>query len=390
MRILSFLLFFSILCVIGFALHYYFWVRLIKGPELGDPWTNIGRWSLVFFGVIVPISAVLSRALPRHLSSPLSWLGYIWMGTAFYLFLSTAATDIIRFIGDLLMKLSSEPILDEGRRQLVARIGASAAGLTAGAAVIVATRNATDIQVEEVHVVVPKLPKALDGINIVQMSDVHIGPLLERGFCEKIVGIANGLKPDLVAITGDLVDGSVEQLRPHVEPLGNLKGRMGNYFITGNHEYYSGARSWINEVRRLGLRPLENEHVLVGDESAKLVLAGVTDYSAGRFSASSAPSVENALKGVNEEHAVVLLAHQPKEIENAAAHKVDLQISGHTHGGQIWPFNVLVHLAQPYVAGLYRHNDDTQIYVNRGTGYWGPPMRLGSPAEITKLVLTSS
>jgi len=312
------------------------------------------------------------------------------MGTAFYLFISTAATDIVKFLGELLIKLSSEPILDEGRRQVVARIGASAAGLSAGAAVILATRNATDIHVEEVNIVIPKLPTKLDGMTIAQLSDIHIGPLLERGFCEKIVGITNGLRPDVVAITGDLVDGSVKQLRPHVAPLGNLKGKMGNYFITGNHEYYSGATSWLNEVRRLGIRTLENEHVLIGDDAASIVLAGVTDYTAGRFSPAAAPSVEKALRGTNNDQAVVLLAHQPKEIENAAAHNVSLQVSGHTHGGQIWPFNVLVHMAQPYIAGLYKHNEATQIYVNRGTGFWGPPMRLGSPAEITKLVLTSS
>jgi hypothetical protein len=284
----------------------------------------------------------------------------------------------------------SEPILNEERRKLLSRVTAGAAGLSAGAAAIIAVRGATDIKVEEVHIRLKRLPKALDGFTIVQMSDIHIGQTLERRFLEKIVRMTNDLKPDLVAVTGDLVDGSIAQLRDHVAPLSDLKSRFGSYFITGNHEYYSGAEAWIQEVQRLGLRSLQNEHVIIGDSDASFILAGVNDYSAGRFRAKDAPDLKKALVDTDPEHAVILLAHQPKEIENAAAAGVDLQLSGHTHGGQIWPFVHLVKLNQPYVAGLYEHDENTQIYVNRGTGYWGPPMRLGAPAEITKIILTSS
>lgn len=195
----------------------------------------------------------------------------------------------------------------------------------------------------------------------------------------------NALEPDVIAITGDLVDGTVEDLREHVAPLAGLRAKHGVYFVTGNHEYYSGVDAWIAELSRIGVRVLRNERVeiRVGDDA--IDLAGVDDFSARRVPGHG-PDLKRALEGRDPARELILLAHQPRAIEEASRLGVGLQLSGHTHGGQIWPWTYLVYLQQPYVSGLHRHGD-AQVYVSRGTGYWGPPMRLGADAEITKLTL---
>jgi predicted MPP superfamily phosphohydrolase len=261
-------------------------------------------------------------------------------------------------------------------------------GAVAGAGLVgaLALRRAlARVEVKEVAVRLAKLPAARHGTTIVQLTDLHVGPTIGRAFIEDIVRRTNDLRPDIIAITGDLVDGSVERLRHAVEPLRALKAPLGVYFVTGNHEYFSGADPWMDELRRLGIRVLRNERVTVGEGAAALDIAGIDDHSAGRLG--GAPSdLARALAGRDPARALILLAHQPKAVLEAGRLGVDLQLSGHTHGGQIWPFTYLVKLQQPYVAGLHQHGD-TQIYVSPGTGYWGPPMRLGTRAEITRLTL---
>jgi hypothetical protein len=229
----------------------------------------------------------------------------------------------------------------------------------------------------------------MDGTRIVQMCDLHIGGLLGRSFVEQVVAATNQLRPDVIAIVGDLVDGTVERLRPALEPLQDLRARYGAFFVTGNHEYYnaSGARAWMNEIERMGIRPLCNERVAIGSTPEGFDLAGVPDHSAFRFPQDGpGEDIGYAVAGRAPERAVVLLAHQPKAIDQAVLHGVDLQLSGHTHGGQIWPWGALVRLQQPFVRGLHRVGA-SQIYVSCGTGFWGPPMRMGAPAEITEIVL---
>jgi hypothetical protein len=228
----------------------------------------------------------------------------------------------------------------------------------------------------------------MNGFTLVQLTDIHVGPTIGRAFIETIVAHTNALNPDLIAITGDLVDGTVSELADAVAPLAALRARHGVYFVTGNHEYFSGATPWIAELTRLGIRCLRNERVSIGDGAASFELAGVDDRSGARFGEPGhGENLEKALAALDPAREVVLLAHQPKSVLTAARFGVGLQISGHTHGGQIWPFTYFVRLQQPFVAGLHRH-EGAQVYVSRGTGYWGPPMRLGAPAEITQLVLT--
>jgi uncharacterized protein len=204
---------------------------------------------------------------------------------------------------------------------------------------------------------------------------------------QKIVNAVNALKPDLIAVTGDVVDGSVRELRAHTAPLGQLHALHGAFFVTGNHEYYSGASAWTAEFSRLGLRVLLNEHAVIEHRGASLVIAGVTDFSSHHFDPSQHSDPRVALAGAPVEASVkILLAHQPRSADAAASAGYDLQLSGHTHGGQFWPWNLFVRLQQPFTAGLHRLND-LWIYVSRGTGYWGIPNRFGAPSEITRLRL---
>jgi predicted MPP superfamily phosphohydrolase len=240
--------------------------------------------------------------------------------------------------------------------------------------------------VVDVDVPLADLPPQLEGFTIAQISDIHVGPTIKRNFVEAIVDRVNRLGADMVAITGDVVDGSVPELAHHTEPLGRLESRHGTYIVTGNHEYYSGAHAWIRELRRLGTRVLMNEHVVLDHDGAKLAVAGVTDYSAHHFDPSHKSDPHAAVKGAPTGAPKVLLAHQPRSASSAADAGYDLQLSGHTHGGQFWPWNLFVRLQQPFTAGLNRLGG-MLIYINRGTGYWGPPMRFGVPSEITLIRL---
>jgi predicted MPP superfamily phosphohydrolase len=242
-------------------------------------------------------------------------------------------------------------------------------------------------RVVDVEVKLPNLPSSLHGFTIAQISDVHVGPTIKRRYVEAIVDAVNSLKADVIALTGDLVDGSVKDLSSHTAPFGRLSARHGTFFVTGNHEYYSGEPAWTAEFQRLGMRVLMNEHVVLTHQGSRVVLAGVADYSAHHFNPNQRSDPHRAIKDAPPDAgARILLAHQPRSAAAAAAAGFDLQLSGHTHGGQFWPWNHFVRLQQPFTAGLHRLND-LWVYISRGTGYWGPPKRLGAPSEITRLRL---
>ncbi|MFI5981403.1 metallophosphoesterase [Streptomyces sp. NPDC051555] len=270
------------------------------------------------------------------------------------------------------------------RRVFVARALAGAAVAAATTTVGYGTYGVLrGPKVKRVTVPLAKLPRAAHGFRIAVVSDVHLGPILGRAHTTRIVEAVNATQPDLIAIVGDLVDGSVHDLGSAAEPLARLRARHGSFFVTGNHEYFSGAQQWVDHVRELGLHPLENAR----QELPYFDLAGVNDV-AGE-SEGHGPDFDRALGGRDRDHrTAVLLAHQPIVIHDAVRHGVDLQLSGHTHGGQLWPGNYLAELANPTVAGLERYGD-TQLYVSRGAGAWGPPVRVGAPSDITVVQLAS-
>ena len=320
------------------------------------------------------------RTLPRNVAIPVSWVGYVWMGSMFLLLVLLWGGELARWSW---VKYASMASVDGGRREFLAQLlagGVGAVGLAlSGWGVWSAIRP---VEVKRVPIRLRKLPPRLNGLRLVQLSDMHVGLTIGRELVEDVVRKVNALEPDIVAITGDLIDGTVEDLGQAIAPLGGLRASLGTFFVTGNHEYYSGADSWLGFLRSLGIRALRNEHVELEKEGETIHVAGVDDWTAHQFGGDHGADMAGAMQGRDTTKPVVLLAHQPVQFEEAREHGVDLQISGHTHGGQIFPFGVLTRLVQPFLSGLHRRGD-SQIYVSSGTGYWGPPMRIAAPAEMT-------
>jgi uncharacterized protein len=256
------------------------------------------------------------------------------------------------------------------------------------------TRAATSVargthEIVDVEIRLAKLPKALDGFSIVQLSDLHVGLTIDRAFVQRVVDHTNRLSPDLVALTGDLVDGPVAELADEIAPLGSLRAKHGVFAVTGNHEYYAGADPWIEAITKLNVRYLRNQLVTIGNGDAAFDLAGVDDHGAHKYDGHG-EDLATATAKRDPNRALVLLAHQPRQIRRAHKHGVDLQLSGHTHGGQIWPWHYIVKIQQGgLLAGRYEYGG-SQLYVTRGCGYWGPPVRLLAPLEITRVVLRSA
>ena len=366
------------------------------------------RWKItIALGIVVtlfmPVLTIMLRRsgfynLGIHL---LTWIGYLGVGFLSFIFSYLVIRDLVwlplaglKMIKARILKpaptaAGSRQIENPSRRGFI--VNSMNYGIVAAAAVStgygIAEAKQTP-QVKSVPIKIDHLPPELEGFRIVQITDIHVSPTFRRASVEEIVAVVNTLDADIVVLTGDLVDGSVDQLGYDVAPLKQISSGSGNFFVTGNHEYYSGVIEWIEEVKRMGFTVLLNEHVVITRGQARLLLAGVTDYRGGNFLPSHRSDPQKALNGALQADAKILLAHQPKNIFDAAQAGYDLQISGHTHGGQFFPWNLLVGFAQPYVSGLHTHQN-TRIYVSRGTGYWGPPLRVGSPSEITLIKLVA-
>ena len=371
-----------VLTTLTWLVHRYAWARLVRDASWPAPWGAALTVAIVVLAALVPVAFAGMRWLPRALNGPVAWVAYTWLGFLLYLFLLTVLSDAGRGVASLLGALPSDP----DRRLFLSRMVAAGVGAASGLIGLGGLVNvARGYEVRRIRIPLTKLPASASGYRIVQLTDVHVGPTIGRAFVEGMVREANGLAPDLIVITGDLVDGSVKELRELVEPLRDLRARDGVFFVTGNHEYYSGADAWIAHVATLGIRVLRNERV---DVRGVFDLAGVDDASSRGMLPGHGQDVAKALEGRDPSRAVVLLAHQPKAVHDAHEHRVDLQLSGHVHGGQMVPFNWLARLQQPFIAGLHRLGD-TWVYVSTGTGYWGPPMRVGTGAEITHIELVS-
>ncbi|WP_180686593.1 metallophosphoesterase [Streptomyces gossypiisoli] len=427
--------------------NWYLWRRLFRDTTRRAGALRRAGAVLIGGGWVLAISALVAEraGAPFWLQQTLAWPGFLWLALSIYLLLAVVAGEVVRPLLRRFLErrdarkqvpapadvprpepipagappteavATEEPLSQEAplspdtplspdapvspeaeaptpaaepqspsRRLFVSRVIAGAAAVAAVGTVGTGTYGVLNGPgVKRVTVPLAKLPRAGHGFRIAVVSDVHLGPVLGRGFAQKVVDTINATQPDLIAVVGDLVDGSVQDLGPAAAPLAQLRARHGAYFVTGNHEYFSGAEQWVEQVRRLGLRPLENART----ELPWFDLAGVNDV-AGE-SEGQGPDYATALGDRDATRACVLLAHQPVQIHEAVKHDVDLQLSGHTHGGQLWPGNLLAAAANPTVAGLERYGD-TQLYVSRGAGAWGPPTRVGAPSDITVVELAST
>ncbi|MFF2127589.1 metallophosphoesterase [Streptomyces olivochromogenes] len=401
------------------GLYWYVWRRLVRDTTSGPGLARRAGTVVFVAGPVLMIAAVTAEraGAPFRLQQALAWPGFLWMALSIYLLLGVVAGEVVRPLLRRVVERRAAPsvavahpapvphpesvptgaaapqepspaeppppVTAPSRRLFVSRaVGGAAAAVALGTVGYGTYGVLRGPRVKRVTVPLAKLPRSAHGYRIAVVSDIHLGPTLGRDFCQRVVDTINATQPDLIAVVGDLVDGSVKDLGPAAAPLARLRARHGSYFVTGNHEYYSGAAQWVREVRELGLHPLENART----EMAGFDLAGVNDV-AGE-SEGHGPDFGRALGDRDTARAVVLLAHQPVQIHDAVKHGVDLQLSGHTHGGQLWPGNYIAELANPTVAGLERYGD-TQLYVSRGAGAWGPPTRVGAPSDITVVELAS-
>ncbi|HEY1177246.1 MAG TPA: metallophosphoesterase [Phytomonospora sp.] len=407
---------FMTLVVVG--VHYYLWWRLIKSTTRPGAWRKRLTWALIAMAVVTAGALAGGRLFPSEVERVIAWPGYVWFAVMVYLLLFLVLLEIPRAVANRFARRGvppeatarageavateepppaepeedAEPVAAEeprviNRRLFIARTSALVAGVGAATTVGFGMRSALGPPgIERVPVTLARLDPRMNGLRVAVVSDIHLGPLTGVGHTERIVRMINELDADVVTIVGDLVDGSVAELGDYARPLGELE--KPSYFVTGNHEYFTaeGPQEWIDELRELGVRTLANERVEFAHNGAVLDLAGVNDIGGERTG--HGPDFARTFDGRDPDRAVVLLAHQPIQVTEAAAHGVDLQLSGHTHGGQMAPFNLVVGLQQPVVAGLDTV-DGTQVYVTRGAGYWGPPVRVGAPPEITLLTLES-
>ena len=367
-------------------LHVYIGVRLISDLPVGAPFKWLGGLLLVVSVFLIPLGMAARTIKKQPLSDLLAWVGYLAIGLFSSLLVLTVLRDILLLLLYVVNRLRGIASTPYDFISVSALCVPALAVLLTLLGVYYARRNAP---VKIIDVPIPGLAAALHGFKIVQITDIHIGPTIKRGYVEKIVATVNGLKADLIAVTGDVVDGTVPRLAADAQPLGALSARHGTFFVTGNHEYYSGADEWIVEFRRLGFRVLMNEHVVVNHDGAHAVVAGVTDFNAGNVDPAHMSSPAKAIQGAPRDIPFrLLLAHQPRSAAAASEAGFTLQLSGHTHGGQFLPWMFFIRFQQPFVHGLGKLND-LWVYTSRGTGYWGPPIRLAAPSEVTLLRLVA-
>ncbi|MGW0213365.1 metallophosphoesterase [Micromonospora chokoriensis] len=409
--------FVAVLALITGLIHLYLWKRLVRDTTTPGRWRRIGGITALVLALLVPTTMAGTQAGLYWLA----WPGYLWLALMFYLLVVLVVLEVPMLVTRLVLRrrviaaeptaAAPEPVLvgaagptdppatdavaapdhDPGRRLLLARGAAIFAGLTATATVGNGVRTALGPpRLDRVQIPLAKLPRSMDGLRIATVSDIHLGPLRGRAHTERIVAAINRLDADVVAVVGDLVDGSVAELGSAAAPLRDLRSRYGNFFVTGNHEYYSGVEEWVQEVDRLGLRVLQNRRQEIQARGGVLDIAGVNDLDAtGDSGLAAGPDFAAALGDRDPSRPVVLLAHQPLAAVEAARYGVDLQLSGHTHGGQMVPFNLAVRLEQPVVSGL-GEVDGTKVYVTNGAGFWGPPVRVGAEPQISLVELRSA
>ena len=382
-------MFFIVFIAMLSILHGYVGWKIFSSLNLSSSYAVIG---IIFLAILtlLPVLPILFRYNGYETSflDKLSLIGYTSLGFFTLTFVAFFSKDLLFKVWGFISSFFSAEVkqqmaLDADKREFLEKslsIGILTLVGPATAYGFYSARKGPTIINQDIYL--KNLPDSFENFTIAQISDLHVGPTIKKPYVEKVVNQISNLNPDLIAITGDMVDGSIDYLRKDLEPLSQLVASHGTYFVTGNHEYYSGAERWLDETDRMGFTNLVNENRLITINDQSIALAGVNDYRAHQIIPSHRSNPQAALKGINSEKVKILLAHQPSSIFQANEAGFDLQISGHTHGGQFWPFTYPTKKANPYLSGLHNHNG-TQIYVNSGTGYWGPPLRLGVTAEIT-------
>ena len=372
---------------IWFGVTFYLYRRLTSPYDLSVRGRLAARLLAIFVALIVPCAFLTRLVRSWSGQETVAFIGFATMGTIGTLAVLVIVRDLLAFLWTRLGRAVGTPPVDEDRRRFLMQASTAGIAATAGALATAGLRGAQQApQVEHVKLPIKDLHADLIGLRIVQVSDLHVGATSKRDAMERVAKQVNALKPDLVAVTGDLVDGPVPVLAADVEPLFSMQAPMGVHFCTGNHEYYAGWKAWCDHLQNRGWQVLINRHEMRQKGSAKLLVAGIPDNRAERFEPSHKCDLEAACAGADPADLKLLLAHQPRSMKHVQPGSFDLVLSGHTHGGQFFPFTLLVHFFQPLVAGLYRQKD-MWVYVNRGTTHWGPPMRLGSRQEITLIEL---
>ncbi|GAB7022393.1 metallophosphoesterase [Salidesulfovibrio brasiliensis] len=329
----------------------------------------------------------------HHLMDSLDLAGYTFLGFISFVMIMMLARDVLSIaarIGDVFASRRKRAIFFKeqkaSHRRLRLNLSNVAILLIAVPLTAYSVHTARSLpRVTEVEIEIPHLPEQLDGYRILQVTDTHVGPTLKKPWVQRLVNLINEQHADMIVHTGDLVDGRAWWLKPDVAPFAEMNAPY-KFFTTGNHEYYSGVDEWIREARFLGMVPLVNESVVIDVNGAKLLIAGVPDTQGGRFREDHTPRTKEVMDRAAEHDVSILLAHRPDIIFDADRAGVDIQLSGHTHGGQFFPWTLAVACFNPYVYGLHDHGH-TQIFVSNGAGYWGPPLRLGAPPEIAVITL---
>lgn len=408
--IVRYAVFFSLMGTLSVLTHVYLYRRIFRDTSGHPGWRTAGVAAMAAMCLLMLGSRLFAFVLPEGLVTYLATVGWTWMGIAIYLLLAFWVLGGAQWVHARVERWRSRPsapatpatapsptpaeppahtLVSPERRQFLARATAGGALLaTSGIVGYGAWRAFHQPVVNRIAVRLPGLPKALDGFTLVQLSDVHVGPVIQRRFMDAVVEQCNALKPDLMVITGDLVDGSVSELGHAVSALGNLRSRHGTYFVTGNHEYYSGDEEWTDALERMRIGVLRNRFVSIGEPGASFDLAGVDDWGAARSGYDRRYDLTQALAGRDPDRPSVLLAHQPANWREAAKAGIGLQLSGHTHGGQFFPFNMVISAIWEHDAGHFEENG-RHLYVSRGTGFWGPPVRVAAPPEIVHVTLLS-
>nr|MDT0660309.1 metallophosphoesterase [Micromonospora sp. DSM 115978] len=370
----------TITTILGLLFGVPWWTLLLAGADW--PPVVVAAGTAAFAGAFLGFPVLMTLG---HGGRRLDWAaraGDTLLGVIWVFFVWALLANLLRLV------LATAGVADPTRSRVVA----VAAVAVAAALLLWGYVEAMRVpRVRRVEVILDRLGAGLDGLRVVLLTDTHYGPIDRAGWSARVVAAVNDLDADVVCHTGDIADGTVAQRRAQSAPLGDVRARFARAYVTGNHEYYGEAEGWLQRMRELGWEALHNRHLVVERGGDKLVVAGVDDITAaGSGRPTHGADHAAALAGTDPGAPVLLLAHQPKQIGDAVAHGVDLQISGHTHGGQMWPFHYLVKLDQPTVQGLSRHGERTQLYTSRGTGFWGPPFRIFAPSEITLLTLRAA